>query len=71
MATSDKKSKNSIKWIVIACAGCFILFVCMISGLGLLCITSDSFQESFKESYCRGLEEEGIDSSEDPFGICN
>lgn len=71
MASKEKKSKSTIKWIIIACAGCFIMLLCMLSGLGLLCITSDTFQESFKESYCEGLEREGINADEDPFGICD
>jgi len=71
MATKVEKSKSPLKWILIACGGCLVLFICMLSSLGLLCVTSDTFQESFRESYCEGLEREGIEASEDPFGICD
>lgn len=70
-ASTPKKGKSPLVWIAITGCGCFILLGCVLGGIGFMCVTSDEFKESFKESYCESLEEQGIDPEDDPFGICN
>jgi len=65
-----KKKKGPLFWLAAGCCGCLVILACIAGGIAVLCLTSDSFKESFEESYCENLEKEGIDPSEDPFGIC-
>lgn len=67
----QKKGRSPLFWVGITCAGCLVLLTCIVCGISILCFTSEDFKETFTESYCESLEEEGIDPDEDPFGICN
>lgn len=70
-APQVQKKGGAMKWILLTCGGCLLLLCCMSSITGLLCATSEDFKQGFEEGYCQGLEDEGLDPSEDPFGICN
>ena len=69
-STPAKKHKSPIFWVLITCGGCLALLLCITSVITLLCLTSDTFKESFTESYCDQLKEKGMSLSEDPLGIC-
>ncbi len=67
-APQPKKKGNSLLWIILlGGCGCFLLVTCACVGFFALIFTS----EEFKTSYCDSLEEQGMDLSEDPLGICN
>jgi hypothetical protein len=70
-AATTKKGKNPLVWIALIGCGCLVLIGCLLAGIGVMCATSDEFKTEFKRSYCEQLEEQGMDPSEDPFGICD
>ncbi|MFC1780494.1 hypothetical protein ACFLY9_02270 [Patescibacteria group bacterium] len=68
---ATEKKKSSLLWVGLACAGFAAIILCIFSIIGLSCFLSDDFQEGFKEGYCGGFEDNNMDPSEDPLGICN
>lgn len=68
--TKEKKKKGPVFWLAAGCCGCIAIIGCILGGVAILCLTSDSFKDSFTESYCQSLEDEGIDPSEDPLKLC-
>ena len=65
-----KKGKSPLVWIGLACGGCLLLSCCVMSIIGILCVSSEDFKDSFTESYCDSLEEQNLDPSEDPLQLC-
>lgn len=70
MAEEAKKS-SPWKWILIIFGGCFLLSACCCLSCVGLTVINPEFKDSFEESYCTSLEDQGMNLSEDPLNICN
>ena len=69
-APVKEKKGGAMKWVLLLLGGCFLLTCCISSVIGILCVSSADFKDGFTEGYCDELQNEGIDPSEDPFGLC-
>lgn len=66
----EKKHRSPLVWIALTCVGCMLILCCIVSVIGVLCVSNADFQDKFKTEYCKDLKDQGIKPSDDPFGIC-